>query len=143
MPRALRAIREISGKAAFFLVAMPAVLRAALRLTWLNRRYDLEQLADQLRVVRLWGPSYLANPGYLRGASERLLSWLPPRSFGACLKHSFLLLDLWSRCGLEPKIHIGTLKRDGQHHFHAWVTLPENTQPPQTTETEYTELWSH
>ena len=141
--RYLRASREISRKAIFFAVALPAVLRAALRLTWLNHRYDLVQLADQLRAVRPWGPSYLANPRYLRGASQRLLAWLPPRGFGPCLKHSFLLLDLWSRCGLEPKIHIGTLKRNGQPHFHAWVTLPESAELPQGASPEYAELWSH
>lgn len=136
-----RPMRETLGKALFFVLAVPVVLRAALRLAWLNRRCDLDQLADQLRAVRPWRGSYLAHPRYLRGSAQRLLSWLPPRGFGPCLKHSFLLLDLWSRCGLEPKIHIGTLKNGEEHHFHAWVTLPE-TREPHLDAGEYAELWS-
>ena len=138
----LRAIREAAGKTVFFIAALPAVLRAALRLAWLNRRYDLDQLADRLRTVRPWGPSYLSNPRYLRGSARRLLRLLPPRGFGPCLKQSFLLLDLWSRCGLAPTIHIGTRKQDGERKFHAWVTLPETEDPAPTETTGYSELWS-
>lgn len=137
----LRATRELSSKALFLAAALPALLRAALRLTWLNRRHDLGELADRLRAVRPWKPSYLANPRYLNGSAERLVHLLPPRGFGHCLKHSFLLLDLWSRCGLEPRIHIGTLKLDGEPKFHAWVTVPGDED--QDTARDYAEIWSH
>ncbi|MEM7354557.1 MAG: lasso peptide biosynthesis protein [Acidobacteriota bacterium] len=98
-------------------------------------------MADRLRSVPPWRPSYLANPRYLEGSADRLTPLLPPRGFGHCLKHSFLLLDLWSRCGLEPRIHIGTLKRDGEQRFHAWVTLPGTERPGAAD--EFVEIWSH
>ncbi len=135
-------IREQVAKATFLVVALPAVLRAALRLSWLNRRCDLDQLADRLRAVRPWITSYLANPHYLGGSAWRLLSLLPPQNFGPCLKHSLLLLDLWSRCGLEPRIHIGTMRADGELKFHAWVTLPGNDLPEPDV-SGYVEVWSH
>ncbi len=132
-------MRELPAKVAFFVAALPAVLRAALRLYRLNRRHGLQELADRLRAVEPWGASYLANPRYLDASVSRLVRVLPPRRFGPCIKRSFLLLDLWSRCGLEPRIHIGTQKRDGERHFHAWVTVPEaEKQMP-----GYVEIWSY
>ena len=133
-------MRELPSKAAFFVAALPAVLWAALRLAWLDRRCSLLELADRLRAVRPWSRSYLGNPRYLDGSVSRLLSLLPPRRFGPCLKRSFLLLDLWSRCGLEPRIHIGTLKSDGGLQFHAWVSAPGADSPAAS---EYAELWSY
>ncbi len=133
-------MRELSCKTAFFVAALPAVLWAALRLAWHDRRCGLRELADRLRAVRPWGRSFLDNPRYLDGSVSRLLSLLPPHRFGPCLKRSFLLLDLWSRCGLEPRIHIGTLKSDGEFKFHAWVSAPGADAPAAS---EYAELWSY
>ncbi len=132
-------MRKLPAKAVFFLAALPAVLRAARRLARLNRRYGLQELADRLRAVEPWERSYLANPRYLDASVSRLVKVLPPRGFGPCIKRSLLLLDLWSRCGLEPRIHIGTQKRDGEHHFHAWVTVPGRPKPA----SEYAEIWSY
>ena len=132
-------MRELSAKAIFFVVALPAILRAALRLKRLNRRYDLRQLADQLRAVKPWDGSYLANPRYLEASVSRLVKMLPPLNFGPCIKSSFLLLDLWSRCGLEPRIHIGTRKHAGEHQFHAWVTVPGQHRRVR----DYAEIWSY
>ena len=133
-------MRELPAKAAFFVVALPAMMRAALRLARLNRRCGLQELADRLRAVEPWGKSYLANPRYLDAAVSRLVGVLPPRGFGPCIKRSFLLLDLWSRCGLEPRIHIGTEKRgDGERHFHAWVTVPGSDAP----RSKFVEIWSY
>ncbi len=132
-------MRELSAKAMFFIAALPVVVRAARRLARLNRRCDLRELADRLRSVEPWQASYLANPRYLDASVSRLVKVLPPRNFGPCIKRSFLLLDLWSRCGLEPRIHIGTRKSDGDHHFHAWVTLPESGD----LASEYAEIWSY
>ncbi len=132
-------MRELPAKAAFFVVALPVVLRAALRLAWLNKRCNLQQLADRLRSVEPWDASYLANPHYLDASVSRLVRLLPPRRFGPCIKRSFLLLDLWSRCGLEPRIHIGTCKEDGEHRFHAWVTVPGREHPAP----DYAEIWSY
>lgn len=133
-------MRELIPKTAFLLAALPAVLRAAWRLTRLNRRLGLRELADGLRAVPPWGPAYLANPRYLDGSVNRLLALLPPRRLGPCLKRSFLLLDLWSRCGLAPRIHIGTLKDGDERRFHAWVSVPGSDVPPPS---EYAELWSY
>ncbi len=132
-------MRELPAKAAFFVAALPVVIRAALRLARLNRRHGLQEIADRLRSVEPWGASYLANPRYLDASVSRLVAVLPPRRFGPCIKRSFLLLDLWSRCGLEPRIHIGTQKRDGERHFHAWVTVPGAKAPAP----EFAEIWSY
>ncbi len=133
-------MRELPAKAAFFVAALPAVVRAALRLHLLNRRCGLRELADRLRAVEPWGASYLANPRYLDASVSRLVRLLPPRRFGPCIKRSFLLLDLWSRCGLEPRIHIGTRKKsDGERHFHAWVTV-SGIEPQRS---KFVEIWSY
>ncbi len=133
-------MRELLAKAVFLVTALPVVLRAALRLTWLEGRHDLRELAERLRAVTAWRPSYLANPRYLDGSVSRLLALLPPRRFGPCLKRSLLLLDLWSRCGLEPRIHIGTLRHEGERRFHAWVSIPGSDTP--AAPSGYVELWS-
>ncbi len=133
---------ELTRKAVFFLAALPAVLRAALRLAWLDRRHGLQELADRLRAVAPLKLAYLANPGYLDGSVSRLLGFLPPRRLGPCLKRSFLLLDLWSRCGLEPTIHIGTLEHDGERRFHAWVSVAGGDAPA-AADGGYAEIWSY
>ena len=144
--------RKSWRKATFFLAALPAILRAAARLAWLDRRCDLSELADRLRAVRPWRESYLANPRYLDASAYRLAGLLPPRRHGRCLKHSFLLLDLWSRCGLQPRIHIGTLKGEDGRRFHAWVTVsggesvPDGESVPGESvpaASEFAELWSY
>ena len=132
----------LPAKAAFFVAALPAVGRAALRLSWLSKHRDLRQVADRLRAVEHWSGSYLANPRYLDASVGRLVKLLPPRRFGPCLKRSFLLLDLWSRCGLEPRIHIGTRKQGGEQMFHAWVTVLGGREPSQECG-EYVEIWSY
>ena len=76
--------RDLSGllfKVAFFVTALPAVLRATLRLVWLDRRHDLRELTDELRAVAPWRPSYLANPRYLDGSVSRLLQVLKISGF--------------------------------------------------------------
>ena len=39
------------------------------------------------------------------------------------MKRSLILLHLWSRCGLEPELHLG-VRRDPTEVFqaHAWVS---------------------
>jgi hypothetical protein len=50
-----------------------------------------------------------------------LLPVLPPCGAGRCLKRSLLLLDLWSRAGLAPSLHLG-VRGDGKTRGgHAWV----------------------
>ena len=113
------------AKAAFFLLALPAVARAAARLAWLERRLPLEELVAQLRATRPFAIAALARPEWLLATVDRLLVLLPPWRYGRCLKRSLLLLDLWSRCGLRPRLHLG-VRRDGEqrrHEGHAWVTV--------------------
>ena len=100
---------------------------------------EFDEFTDRLRAVEPWEGSYLANPRYLDASVSRLVKVLPPRNFGPCIKRSFLLLDLWSRCGLEPRIHLGTHKSDGEHRFHAWVTVPGSADPA----SDYEEIWSY
>ena len=76
-----------------------------------------------------------------KGSLRRLLGLLPPRRFGPCLKRSLLLLDLWSRCGLDPRIHIGTLKHEEERRFHAWVSVPGSDTPAEPS--GYAEIWSY
>ena len=70
-----------------------------------------------------------------------LLKLLPPHRFGRCLKRSCLLLDLWSRCGLRPRLHIGTLKEGEERRFHAWVSVP-GSAAGNSVESGYSEIWS-
>jgi hypothetical protein len=67
----------------------------------------------------------LIRPEWLLATVEALVFLLPPWRYGRCLKRSLLLLDLWSRCGLSPRLHLG-VRRDGErgrHQGHAWVTV--------------------
>jgi hypothetical protein len=117
-------VRSVA-KAAFFLLALPAVARAATRLAWLERRLSLEDLVARLRATRPFAISALVRPEWLLATVDRLLFLLPPWRYGGCLKRSLLLLDLWSRCGLSPRLHLG-VRRDGEqgrHQGHAWVTV--------------------
>jgi len=41
----------------------------------------------------------------------------------SCLKRSYLLLDLWARCGLEPEFHLGVRTVEGDKDGHAWLTV--------------------
>lgn len=112
-------------KAAFFLLALPAVARAAARLTWLERRLPLEDLVARLRATRPFAIAALVRPEWLLATVDRLLFLLPPWRYGRCLKRSLLLLDLWSRCGLRPRLHLGVRRggEQGRHQGHAWVTV--------------------
>ncbi len=114
-----------AAKAVFFLLAIPAVARAAARLAWLERRLPLEDLVARMRATPPFAISALVRPQWLLATVDRLLFLLPPWRYGPCLKRSLLLLDLWSRCGLSPSLHLG-VRRDGErgrHQGHAWVTV--------------------
>ena len=110
-------------KAAFALRAAPLVVATAWRVARLERRLGFGELLAELRARgRRPLPARLAHPEWLAGTVERLLFALPPRGCGPCLRRSLILLELWSRCGLEPKLHLGfrlqAVERDG----HAWLT---------------------
>ncbi len=98
---------EAAKKILFFAVALPAVLRAAWRLQRLGRGRRLDQLADRLRHVKPFRFAMLANAAYLAGCVEAL------GHRRSCLARSLLLLDLWSRCGLEPRLRLGMVRSPG------------------------------
>jgi hypothetical protein len=131
-------------KLIFFLLAAPAVARASARVTWLVRRLTLEELADRLRSVPPFRLRPLRDPSWMLACLDRLLPLLPPRSYGTCMRRSLLLLDLWSRCGLRPRLHLG-IRRGGEgvHEGHAWVSASagEGEPGPATSAQGYPEAF--
>jgi hypothetical protein len=113
------------GRAAFFVLALPALLRASLRVASLARRLPLDELVARLRAAPPFFVRALARPEWLLASIDRLLAVLPPYGYGRCLKRSLLLLDLWSRCGLRPRLHLAApvMRTAGRHEGHAWVTV--------------------
>lgn len=106
-------------KALFFALALPFVLWAAVRVGR-HRHRRLDQLARRLRRVEAFRLGYLKNPHHLAGTVDRILA-LGGRE-GRCWVRSLLLLDLWSRCGLEPRLRLGMVCSPEERQFHAWVT---------------------
>ena len=117
------------ARAGFFLLALPAIVRAAARVAWLQRRLPLDELVVRLRAAPRFVLPLSGRPEWLLASLDRCLPLLPPRGYGRCLKRSLLLLDLWSRCGLHPRLHLGVpLERAaGRHEGHAWITV----EPPE------------
>ena len=70
---------DFAGKALFALVALPAIVRASLRLTYLNRRHELLELAHRMASVRPWRLPWLSHPRYLEASVHRFAARLPPR----------------------------------------------------------------
>jgi len=135
-------------KAFFFVLAGPAVLRAAGRLC-LHRRQRIDTLADTMRAVTVFRWPVLRHPAYLAATVSCLLWILPPFSYGRCYKRSLLLLDLWSRCGLAPTLHLGAKAgadhevaghQDLDRQFHAWVTT--SADGPWTSDNGHRSIWS-
>jgi hypothetical protein len=112
------------ARAAFLLAALPLLVRAACRCVFWSGRLPLDALVERLRETRPLAVRWLADPPWLLASVERLLPLLPPWGHGPCLKRSLLLLDLWSRCGLSPRLHLGVRVEGGdrRHGAHAWVT---------------------
>ncbi len=113
------AMPEAGRKALFFAVALPFVVRAAVRVGW-HRRRRLDELARRLRRTGAFRLGYLENPRYLAGTVDRILA-LGGRE-GRCLLRSLILLDLWARCGLEARLCLGMVRSQDERQFHAWVT---------------------
>lgn len=101
--------------------SMFLVVASSIRVAWLFPRHSLPVLVETLRGAR---PHRLsADPVLLAAVAEKLLPYLPPWNVGPCVRRSLVLLDLWSRCGLEPSLHLGL--RDGAtgvREGHVWVT---------------------
>ena len=131
--------REAARRGAFFVLALPLVLRAAWRVRRFEPRLPLPDLVDRLRRVRPLARPYLKRPTDLEGCVGRV-SRLLPLSLGPCLKRSLILLDVWSRCGLEPRLHLGIAHASGTRCLHAWVTATGG--PDRDRENRYREIWS-
>lgn len=125
------------SKALFLLFALPSVLRAAWRVRCLEPRCGLPELTDRLRQVRPFGRAFLNHPAYLDGSVVRLAGLLPLRGLGPCMRRSLILLDLWSRCGIEPRFHLGMATPGEDRRLHAWVTSRQ-----QSAVSGYIEIWS-
>lgn len=101
-----------------------AVTVAACRLAVHERDRRLDVLVPSLRQGRpLARP--LQDPAALACSVRRMVAYLPPFGMGRCLKRSLLLLDLWSRCGLAPVLHIGVAGAGGPRRAHAWLTVDD------------------
>ena len=100
---------------------LPWIGLASVRVSAHFHRLNFDDLPATLTAVPPL-PAFLRDPLVIRSLVVRLSPILPPPGMGRCLKRSLLLLDLWSRCGIEPVLHLG-IKRNGDVRlFHAWVT---------------------
>ncbi len=105
-----------------YLVAALLAVAASRRLT---RELDRRAFDDLIAWLRCGRPlrGRLADPTVHLRVVGRLNRWLPPRRMGPCLRRSLVLLHLWSRCGLEPVLHLGFASRgDDRWQGHAWLT---------------------
>ena len=122
MPSGRRPMLETGPRA---LYAVAAILRAAIRVAYLEPRTSLPDLVSRLRCTKpssgLLASSLLADPALSLGLLEVMLPFLPPFGAGRCLKRSLLLLDLWSRAGLAPSLHLGVRGNGRPRGGHAWV----------------------
>lgn len=109
------------AKALFVVLATPAVLRAARRAATTLTTMPLDQAATALAAAPRWSWRVLDHPRWLAGTVDVWLRFLPPRGYGPCLRRSLTLLDLWGRCGLAPRLHLGMARVGGDRDFHAWV----------------------
>lgn len=107
----------------FVLLAAPLVVATSRRVARLEATLPLGELVAALRARRsLPLRGWWANPAGLAESVEKLLVFLPPRRCGVCLRRALILLDLWSRCGLEPTLHLGFRPQDAERQGHAWLT---------------------
>lgn len=120
--------------------AVPRIVATAWRLSRLARRHRLIDLPERMRAVP---EPDLRFPAWWDAVLIRLLPALPPYRFGRCLKRSLILLDLWSRCGLQPRLHLG-VRRPGDDPLegHAWVTTGDPRLDRRTGPEGWEEMWS-
>ena len=115
--------------------SLAAVARAAVRVGFYERRGSLPDLVDRLRSTPR---DRACDPLLSLAALERLLPLLPPYGAGKCVKRSLFLLDLWSRAGLAPSLHLGLRGAAGDRDGHAWITTSEpgfaTYRPPDVVE---------
>ena len=136
-------VESLPGRALFAAAALPAVLRAAWRASRALRRTPMEELPARLRAVPPFAAPWLRRPADLDAVAARLLPLLPPYRTGPCLKRSLLLLDLWARCGLAPRLHLGARRPgEGALAAHAWVRTGVPALDRRSGPAGHEELWS-
>ncbi len=104
---------------------------AAYRAGWRVRRggrLPFDRLVEELRKGKPFEGS-LADPDLHLRVVVRLLPLLPPWHMGLCMKRSLLLLNLWSRCGLAPCLHLGVAPLGEGLLGHAWLTAEADGRP--------------
>jgi len=115
--------------------SLAAVARAAVRVGFHERR---RSLPDLVRLLRSTPRDPACDPILSLAALERLLPLLPPYGAGRCVKRSLLLLDLWSRAGVAPSLHLGLRGTANDRIGHAWITTREpgleTYRPPDVVE---------
>ena len=110
-------------RGAFILLATPLVLATGRRVARLEATLPFGELIAALRARRARPlPGWLSKPAGLAETVEKLLAVLPPQRCGVCLRRALVLLDLWSRCGLEPALHLGFRPQAPERDGHAWLT---------------------
>lgn len=113
-------------------VATAFVLRAAARVAWHEPRTNLPELAARLRTARRARTGF--DVALAHGVAERLLPILPPWGAGRCVKRSLIQLDLWTRAGHAPRLHLGLLVKPAPRAGHVWVST-DGAAPPGVAET--------
>jgi len=116
-----------------WLLLLPALAAACRRASRCYANLPLDRALEELAAAPPL-PAALRDPATARELVDRLLPWLPPRGLRPCLKRSLLLMDLWSRCGLEPRFHLGRLPEAEVVEGHAWVSV--EGAPSLTTDPE-------
>jgi len=116
--------------------SVAAVARAAVRVGLYEKRRSLPDLIARLRSTPR---ARACDPILSLAVLERLLPVLPPYGAGRCVKRSLYLLDLWSRAGLAPSLHLGLRGAASVRGGHAWITTGESGfetyRPPDVVET--------
>jgi len=111
------------AQVAFAVAATPYLFAAGWRIARRDRRLGFGRLVDELRSNGGRPlPRWLARPDWLAGTLERCLGVIPPRRYGPCLRRSLILLDLWTRCGLRPTLHLGFRLATEDRGGHAWIS---------------------
>jgi Transglutaminase-like superfamily len=104
--------------------SLASVVTASFLVRRLYGRTPLDRLAGLLRTGTPFPPS-LRDPRLHLESVNLLLPFLPPRGLRSCFKRSLILMNLWHRCGLDPRLHLGVRQTgSGGGSGHAWVTAP-------------------